>query len=135
MLNERSLPTISTKFRLLYVYVCIYIILLNFTGPGVPSLKVRPLDVMVAEGSDAILDCAFDGAAMVEWYAHGHDTPLQNGSRMTIWPNNSLSIRTVAKKDEGMFQCVAIPRHRGVPQQVFAARLSVACKCLSFKTF
>ncbi|XP_022705480.1 tyrosine-protein kinase-like otk [Varroa jacobsoni] len=99
---------------------------LDLQGPGVPSLKVRPLDVMVAEGSDAILDCAFDGAAMVEWYAHGHDTPLQNGSRMTIWPNNSLSIRTVAKKDEGMFQCVAIPRHRGVPQQVFAARLSVA---------
>lgn len=93
-----------------------------------PSLKQRPSDLVVAEGRDATFDCVFDGAAIVEWYAHGHDNPLQNSSRTTIWSNGSLTIQSVAKKDEGMFQCVAIPKHKGVPQQVFAARLSVACE-------
>ncbi|XP_018496101.1 inactive tyrosine-protein kinase 7 [Galendromus occidentalis] len=99
---------------------------LELKAPHVPSIRVRPRDTQVAEGSQATFDCVFDDAAIVEWYAHNQDVPLTNGSRTVIWPNNSLTLNDVAKNDEGMFKCVGIPMHKGVPQQVFAARMGVA---------
>ena len=93
-----------------------------------PSIRVRPNDTQVAEGSQATFNCAYDDVAIVEWYAHNQDIPLTNGTRVLIWPNNSLTLNDVAKNDEGLFKCVGIPMHKGVPQQVFAARLSVACE-------
>ncbi|UYV74878.1 PTK7 [Cordylochernes scorpioides] len=90
---------------------------------------VLPEDVTALPGQASVrLDCRYsEPAALTEWYFGSRDEPLENSSRLTVFPNGSVEVRGLRPADEGLYKCVGISAtSRDTEHQTFAARIRLA---------
>ena len=68
-----------------------------------------PSKSVVLEGDQVTIPCQAIGTPepVISWYAVGDTSPLQNGSKYTIYANGSLLIRNVLKDDAKTYKCTA----------------------------
>ena len=71
-----------------------------------------PQSVMVLRNETVQMDCVHNQIIIVSWYLDGDSLLPNRGGKFTHFPNGTLQINSVNKKDEGRYDCVVI-KHFG----------------------
>ncbi|XP_059173362.1 inactive tyrosine-protein kinase 7-like [Physella acuta] len=99
--------------------------LLNVYVDGAPHLITDKFTQfkLAHKHQDARLDCPFDGATRIDWFANYEK--LSNSSRHVVYPNGSLYFPKVRATDEGTYRCEGLSANAQTAQ-TFTAELALA---------